>query len=170
VTLQDLGNLGELVGGAAVVVSLVYLAIQIRHNTRGLDQNTELMRLSFEEAIRREAVGYCATIASKADLADVWVGGLAGEARLDRVESARFELLMVAAVAILRAQFDAHQRGLYPENRGAFFRFVAGTPGFQEWWGRRGTLDDREFAAYVESLSSASGTASGEAGEGEPAA
>jgi hypothetical protein len=34
VTLNELGNLGEFISGLAVVVTLVYLAIQIRHNTR----------------------------------------------------------------------------------------------------------------------------------------
>jgi hypothetical protein len=33
VTLQDLGNLGEFVGAIGVVVSLVYLARQLSHNT-----------------------------------------------------------------------------------------------------------------------------------------
>ncbi len=33
-TLDDLGSLGEFISGLAVVVTLVYLAIQIRHNTR----------------------------------------------------------------------------------------------------------------------------------------
>ena len=33
-TLEDLGNLGEFVGAIGVVVSLVYLALQIRQNTR----------------------------------------------------------------------------------------------------------------------------------------
>jgi hypothetical protein len=32
-TLQALGNLGEFVGAVGVVVSLVYLALQLRHNT-----------------------------------------------------------------------------------------------------------------------------------------
>ncbi len=32
-TLQDLGALGELVGGVAVVITLVYLALQVRQNT-----------------------------------------------------------------------------------------------------------------------------------------
>ena len=126
-TLQDLGSLGELIGGLAVGASLVYLALQIRHNTRGLDQNTELMRLSFEESIRREAIGFCSTISSNAELAGIWTRGLAGGANLDPSESARFELLMVNVVAVLRAQFDAQRRGLFPPHRGAFFRFIAGT-------------------------------------------
>ena len=35
-TLQDLGNIGEFVGAIGVIASLVYLAIQIRQNTRTL--------------------------------------------------------------------------------------------------------------------------------------
>ena len=35
-TLEQFGNLGEAVGGIAVVVSLIALVIQIRHNTRAI--------------------------------------------------------------------------------------------------------------------------------------
>lgn len=33
-TLEQLANIGELIGGLAVVASLIYLAIQIRQNTK----------------------------------------------------------------------------------------------------------------------------------------
>ena len=33
-SIQDLGSLGELVGAAAVVVSIIYLAVQIKQNSR----------------------------------------------------------------------------------------------------------------------------------------
>jgi hypothetical protein len=36
VTLDELGSLGEFISGLAVVVTLVYLALQIRHNTRAV--------------------------------------------------------------------------------------------------------------------------------------
>ena len=39
-SLEDLGNIGELISAVAVVVSLVYLASQIRQNTRQIDENT----------------------------------------------------------------------------------------------------------------------------------
>ena len=35
-TLSDLGSIGELIGGVAVVVSLIYVALQIRQNTRAI--------------------------------------------------------------------------------------------------------------------------------------
>ena len=32
--LEDLGNIGDFIGGIGVIVMLAYLAVQIRHNTR----------------------------------------------------------------------------------------------------------------------------------------
>ena len=152
-TFQDLGSLGELLGGIGVVVSLVYLAIQIRHNTRGLGQNNDLMRMSFENEIRRDAIEFRSTLVADADLAEIWRRGLAGDADLDPVESARFHLLMVSISAMLRAQFDAQGRGLYGTDRGEFLRGVAATRGFREWWARLGEKrSSSDFVEYVESL------------------
>ncbi len=39
-TLEDLGNIGEFIGALAVVVSLAYLAVHIRHNTRTVRTST----------------------------------------------------------------------------------------------------------------------------------
>jgi hypothetical protein len=40
--IQDLGSIGELVGGIAVVASVIYLAIQIRHGISGYQSNAVL--------------------------------------------------------------------------------------------------------------------------------
>ena len=45
-TLADLGNLGEFVGALGVVAALVYLAFQIRQNTRQLRNNARAIRLA----------------------------------------------------------------------------------------------------------------------------
>lgn len=41
-TLMELGALGEFVGAIAVVVTLVYLAIQIRQNTQAMEESRRL--------------------------------------------------------------------------------------------------------------------------------
>ena len=51
-TIQDLGAIGDLLGGIAVVVTLIYLAAQIRQNTR---INASLIRQNFYDATRRDA-------------------------------------------------------------------------------------------------------------------
>lgn len=38
-TIQDLGAVGEFVGAIGVVITLIYLAYQIRQNTIQLEQN-----------------------------------------------------------------------------------------------------------------------------------
>jgi len=45
-TLQDLGALGELVGGLAVVLSLAYVAYQVRQNSRQIEQNSRHLEAS----------------------------------------------------------------------------------------------------------------------------
>jgi len=40
VDIQDLGSLGELIGGIAVVASVIYLTIQIRHGISGYRSQT----------------------------------------------------------------------------------------------------------------------------------
>jgi len=40
VTLQDLGAIGDLIGGIAVVVTLIYLAAQVRQNTAMITAQT----------------------------------------------------------------------------------------------------------------------------------
>ncbi len=47
-TIQDLGSLGELIAAVATVATLVYLALQIRQNTRVLRHAAE--RATVEDA------------------------------------------------------------------------------------------------------------------------
>ena len=48
-TLEDLANLGEFIGAFAVVVSLIYLAIQIRQNTAQIRESSQVSRLLLQE-------------------------------------------------------------------------------------------------------------------------
>jgi hypothetical protein len=41
-TLQDLGSIGEVVGALAVVVTLIYLAKQIKQNTHAMEEGRRL--------------------------------------------------------------------------------------------------------------------------------
>jgi hypothetical protein len=153
-TLQDLGSISELVGGIGVVVSLVYLAFEIRLNTRGLDQNTETMRLSVENEIRSELNGFRMSLATDDTLSSIWSRGLRGE-ELDPNDHARFDLLLLNIVAMITAQIHAHQRGYYDlERRIPYFSFIATTPGFQRFWQQRALRDTvrEDVRAYIDSL------------------
>ena len=50
-TLQDWGAIGELVGGIAVIITLIYLALQIRQNTSSIEAATEQSTMDHEMAM-----------------------------------------------------------------------------------------------------------------------
>jgi hypothetical protein len=41
-TIMELGALGEILGAIAVIVTLIYLAVQIKQNTRSMNENRQL--------------------------------------------------------------------------------------------------------------------------------
>lgn len=50
-SIQDFGAIGELIGGVAVVITLVYLALQIKQNTK---INASLVRQNFYDAQQQQ--------------------------------------------------------------------------------------------------------------------
>ncbi len=151
-TLQDVGSIGELVGAIATVATLAYLAIQIRHNNRGLDQNSALMRMTYENQIRQDGQQLRALIASDAELSSIWRAGLAGDSDMERTERDRFELLIVNVLNMLKLHHDGMKRGL-SANTQPYLLVVASTPGFADWWRRhRGAGSDADFNDWIDSL------------------
>jgi hypothetical protein len=56
ISLVDLANIAQIVSGVGVVISLVYLAVQIRQNTLQMRQNTKAIRAAaFQEALNLAA-------------------------------------------------------------------------------------------------------------------
>ena len=56
-TILEWGAVGELVGGAAVIVTLIYLAFQLRQNTKSLEASALAgwlsARIAINEAVSR---------------------------------------------------------------------------------------------------------------------
>ena len=82
-TLQDLGDIGERVGAIGVVVSLVYLAIQIRQNTRSVRS------ASFQEAIR-DVIAITDALGTDEELSRIYWKGLADFESLEQDERRRY--------------------------------------------------------------------------------
>ena len=68
-TISELGSLGELVAAIATVLTLLYLASQIRGNTKATRAETSL---SINEAL---AVNLSA-LRSDAEFSEIWLRGL----------------------------------------------------------------------------------------------
>lgn len=65
-TIQDLGAIGELIGGAAVIATLIYLAVQLKQNTQSLEAS-RLLALAQTYQMRSDALQAMLVQASDSD-------------------------------------------------------------------------------------------------------
>jgi len=93
-TMQDWGALGDMVGGIAVVASLIYLAIQIRQNTQQIAQSMEAAKLGALERSIESANRIRELMILHTDVADLFLRGLRDYDGLAGAERFRFDLLM----------------------------------------------------------------------------
>ena len=79
-----MGILAELIASAAVVISLIYLAIQIR-------QSTKATRAGTSSYINDALARIMGAIRSDGEFADIWLRGCRSLESLDEVEQVRFK-------------------------------------------------------------------------------
>jgi hypothetical protein len=146
-TLQDLGNLGEFVAAIATVLTLVYLASQIR-------QNTTTVRANSHHAGSTAWSELMAAMAADADVANLYFRGRFEPGSLSREESHRFDLLVDAVLAQVENFHHQYESGqLAQTNQDRFARLLDAlfeSPGMRAYWGRRRAYFTDEFVRYVE--------------------
>ena len=76
-TIQDWGAIGEIIGALAVVASLIYLAMQIRQNTRQIALSLESIKLAAFERNVESGNRAREFLISDPELTDLFLKGLA---------------------------------------------------------------------------------------------
>ncbi len=102
-TLADLGSLGEFIGSIAVLVTLVFLAFQVRQNTKTIAAATHQSILDLQQPL------WC--MQADFDYADRLVDTLAKE------ELSEADRLALGSIAVLRCR--AHQNIFHQVRSGA---------------------------------------------------
>jgi hypothetical protein len=144
VDLDALGNLGEFVGGLAVIASLIYLAVQIR-------QNTKTLRLQVEQSIKRDNFELRRTIIQDAGLADLTARSIEDDDSLSPAERIRVNLGVANLMEHLQQQFMLRDQGLVRwEVQEWALRSYMAQPAFLRWWDSGRNLLLPEFVEYVE--------------------
>lgn len=88
-TLQDIGAIGELIAAIATVATLIYLAIQVRHNSQAMTRSNEFAQAGSIHDITLLFNELNWRLAGDAELADIYTRALAG-GDLTPTESTRF--------------------------------------------------------------------------------
>jgi len=155
-SLQDLGAIGEAVGGIAVMVSLIYVAYQIRQSSRQIEQNSRHLEASMYHATNDAFYRWFALLAQDEELAALWRRALHGET-LNRDEKTRVHSLLAMLFLSYENNFQqlllgAVKRNTLEISRSEIARLMS-TAVVRAWWNRqgRGALTP-EFRRAIESL------------------
>lgn len=142
-SLADLGNLGEIVGGLGVIVSLLYLAAQIRQSSR-------LAKFDAHRSLSVAMSSIIADVARSPELYRVW------KAVVDEPESAtyddreRFGMLLYQVFTTFSdayrfADIDPDLAARYEVYVDQYLRM----PAVQGWWARQGNNFPERFQALI---------------------
>ena len=149
-TIQDLGALGEFIGAFAVVITLIYLAVQLRQNTQSLKLNVEK-----DIAIHIAQVNY--DLASTS-VSHVLIRAAADISQLNDEEMAQFGAF---ANGFFRTHQLAHDQWLDGnlsrrswESIKSHFRTQMASAGIKAFWDVRSPTFKPEFRDYVSGLDS----------------
>ena len=147
--IMELGAIGELVGGVAVVASLVYIGVQIRQNTAATRAGTAL------EASRLYS-DFHATVNQTPDLAGIYGRGTADFSALNEDERARFLWLTSHSLYIIEGLFRQFELGfLERETWEPFEQLASGVIGTEAgalWWNASMSLHSKRFRKHIESV------------------
>jgi len=150
VDIQDWGALGEVLGAIAVVVTLIYLARQIRENSRQ-------MRVSSIISINHLINEAWDPIYSNDRNIRVWTTGLRSPGDLDEEDLALFHLFMTRIVNVLATAVAQHRYDVLTADEFRKYAMRANSllssPGGEHWLSEGGTeilTDDarQAFARY----------------------
>jgi hypothetical protein len=135
------------VGAIAVVASLVYLAIQIRQNTRAV-------RTATFQGVTDSFNHLNATIAHDQSLARIFRVGSADLSSLTEDEQVRFSFLFLGAFRIFETLYYQNKQGtadpaLWSAEVDTMVALLGG-PGALEWWRSNPLSFTPEFRSYVE--------------------
>jgi hypothetical protein len=150
--LENLGNIGDFLGGIGVVITLLYLAFQIRLNTRQLKSDSEKARVNAEDSTTSDISRWIGGIVENRDVAEFWVRGLKEIDHLDETDRLRFDYLGMQLLQAWQITFRrSEQPGGHSELWGyalTYFKLFDRAPGFRKLWtSNKGLLMPDFFAA-----------------------
>ncbi len=145
-TLKKYALISEIVGGVAIIISLVVLIVEIRGNTAAVQAATF-------QTVSDSITAIAVQIGTDKEGVRVYFAGLRGELE-DPDEIDRFQLIMITLIRRFENTFYQRSR-LEPEQwqglRNALDSTVS-TNGFGSWWENYRILLSSEFQELVDEL------------------
>jgi hypothetical protein len=131
-SLEQLSNFAQIVGSVGVILSLIFVGLQIKHNTGALQRNEHNSTMAQWTVIRM-------AIAKNRDIAELMTAGLHGQSAIDAADQLRLENMLQEQAWASFHIWDRTQRGIFPKGTfeltaGAYLSGLLRTVRGEAWW------------------------------------
>jgi hypothetical protein len=148
---EAIGALGEITGAAAVVITLVYLAAQVRAGNRAL-------RTSVRDSVFRQIQDWNNQLVADEELPLLFHTGLGDLEALSDKERARFLHIAYSFIKLYENLYLHHKDGSLDDatwhGTKAVFSVYMLRPGLQHYWEQRRAFFNPDFGRMVDALES----------------
>jgi hypothetical protein len=148
-SLQEFAWLGGTMSGVGVIVSVIYVSIQIRHNTRAV-------RASAFQQVVNSFAGVAFDLARDKNLIDLFVRGGRDFASLDEVERTQYSYLLLsflrrAESVVFQTQIHMLHTHHWSGIRNSI-KAVMAMPGARTCWSEIKNRLNPEFGVFIDEL------------------
>jgi len=145
-TIQDLGNLGELVAAIETVATLIYLALQIRHNTHAT-------RAASFHSVYDSMNHVNVAVIQNSELTRIWLAGTEGRGTLNPEERHKFDFTLLSYFHVFetlhyQARLGAGDQDLVMAEERSLRNLLL-LPGVRDWWSENPYAFGPEFRSYI---------------------
>ena len=153
-TTEVLGNLGEFFGAFAVVATLVYLAIQVRHSKDSLEANTAALTAQTRQAAMETATAELLQLTAIPEIAIA----LSGMQPLTTSDHVRLDSFLAASMRGREFSWLQHKAGTIDESLWAtelaVLHVYMDSFLIRQWWNKLGRhYSGPDFVEFVDELS-----------------
>ena len=144
-----IGAIAELLGALGVILTLIYLAIQIRQNTASSSATAEV-------SFGQDFIAWHARVNAQPELGRIWDAALENPDALSKDEVRRFIFVIAELFLIFEGQYKLFQKGYissdsWQSKTDMMLGFLRNSL-VEQWWNKRMTPFSSEFIEYIESL------------------
>lgn len=148
-TIQDLGSLGELIAAIATVLTLIYLAISIRHNSK-------TVAASAKQELGQTLVEFNSQIFSDEDSTRIWNLGRKSLENLTELERARYSGFLIMGLSTTENAYyqskDGYLDQQYLDRNNRILAWWGSQPGIIEMWPEIREFLTEEFQQVFDSF------------------
>lgn len=155
-TLNEWGTIAEIVGALAVVFTLVYLAIQVKHSKESLDANTRAIRGRAISDVTRNVHDQMKMLIQGHDMTE-WFGKFVTGETLESKDALLTDAFLSALFMARQNEFLQWQQVLLDEtvfkSLHHVTRVILLTPNGEHWWNHEGrSMYAPDFVEFVDIL------------------